>query len=164
MYVIYSVSQNVSETNLSRPGLQLVKGKHGGSGKGSCVNLSAYATKQRLEEWHKMSWGKRSVSIINTARRLGCEWPSERGYKGLASLCMFMEKDEIGVEQRHECYLIFKKQFCKIRNITPRDVAPISEFPDEVAVFVQNYPGRYKAAMGLLADADLVAEPKGLPV
>ena len=108
------------------PAIQAHAALHGGARKGQMLELSAYTTKTKLQEWSLMSWNGRVLAAVRAMRQLGCEWPTEGCYKHAATLCMLWESCDspsFGADQKSNAYVHFKSICRKTRDCEKFDDA-----------------------------------------
>ena len=148
-------------------------GLWGGSRAGQFMDSASYFTKEKIQQMAAIPWDERVLVAIDTSRALGCETPTELGYKNLASLCMMFESvdsPQFGPDERHMSYVAFKAAFVSRRDKTPKPAlgeafgpaGPPRQFP-AVSEFMQKWPGVYRFAMDLALDTELHTVAPGLP-
>ena len=136
------------------------------------MDSASYFTKEKIQEMAGLPWDERVLLAIDTSRALGCETPTELGYKNLASLRMLFESVDsphFGINERHASYVAFKAAFVRRRDNTPKPAlgetfgqGPPRVYP-AVSEFMQQWPDAYRFAMDLPIDTELHTVAPGLP-
>ena len=136
------------------------------------MDSASYFTKEKIQEMAGLPWDERVLLAIDTSRALGCETPTELGYKNLASLCMLfdsVDSPHFGTNERHASYVAFKAAFVRRRDNTPKPAlgetfgqGPPRVYP-AVSEFMQQWPDAYRFAMDLPMDTQLHTVAPGLP-